>query len=167
MKITMKTSLALLLVLLPVATSHAAESTSAKALAEQIGHIVHSHTLTLKEKDDQISAAVRDAVRAAIANLTDPAEILQATEALTTVAAQAAPKFTHAILVGVDTIPTITSISGALGQIQTANVSAAASAATALIDPGSAKEKKDDDDGDGDDNKPDGDHDKDDISPSH
>jgi hypothetical protein len=176
----MKTCLALLLILLPIAASHAADndpssehhdqaagSKSAKALAEQISHITHSPNLTLKEKDDRVSAAVRAAVSEAIANLTDPAEILKATEELTTAAAQAAPKFTHAIFVGISTIPAVTAISGALGQIQTANVGAAASAATALLDPGSAEKKKDDDDGDGDDNKPDGDHDKDDVSPSH
>jgi hypothetical protein len=177
----MKTRLALLLILLPIATSHAADndtssehhdqaaaSKAARALAEQISHITHSHTLTLRQKDEQVSAAVRAAVDKAIANLTDPAEILKATEELTTAAAQAAPKCTHAILVGVSTIPAVTAISGALGQIQTANVGAAASASVvAAPDPGSNKEKKDDDDGDGDDNKPDGDHDKDDVSPSH
>jgi hypothetical protein len=175
----MKTCLSLLLILLPIATSHAADngpssghhdqaaaSKSAKALAGQISHITHSPTLTLKEKDDQISAAVRDAVSAAIAILTDQADILKAAEELTTAAAQAAPDFTHAILAGVSTIPAIAAISGASGQMQTAVVGAATKSALIAPDPGSKKEKKDDDDGDGDDQKPDGDHDKDDVSPS-
>ena len=176
----MKTCLALLLILLPIATSHAADndppsehhdkaaaSKSAKALAAQISDITHSPNLTLKEKDDRVSAAVRDAVSEAIANLTDPSEILQATEALTTAAAEAAPQFTHAILVGVSTIPAVTAISGAIGQIQTADVDAATKSAAAAFE--SDKVKHDDDDHDKDDRKPDGDHDADDhvVSPSH
>jgi hypothetical protein len=178
----MKTCLALLLILLPIATSHAADndppsehhdkaaaSKAAKALADQISDITHSPTLTLKEKDDRISAAVRDAVNEAIANLTDPAEILKATEELTTAAAQAAPQFTHAILGGVSTIPAVTAISGAIDQIQTADVDAATKAAAAAFDSDSSDKKKDDDDKDKDDRKPDGDHDADDhvVSPSH
>jgi hypothetical protein len=175
----MKTCLAMLLIFLPIATSHAADndpssghhdqgaSKSAKALAGQISDITHSPTLTLKEKDDRVSAAVRDAVSEAIANLTDPADILKATEELTTAAAQAAPNFTHAILAGVSTIPAVTAISGAIGQIQAADVDAATKAAAAAFD--SDHSKHDDDDKDKDDRKPDGDHDADDhvISPSH
>jgi hypothetical protein len=177
----MKKCLALLLILLPIATSHAtdngppsehhdqaAASKSAKALAEQISHITHSPTLTLEEKDDRVSAAVRAAVSAAIASRTDPAEILKATEALTTAAAHAAPHFTRAILAGISTIPAVTAISGAIGQMQTAAVDTATKAAAVASDPDKSK-KKDDDDGDGDDKKPDGDHDADDrpVSPCH
>jgi len=143
----------------------ATTSKSAKALAAQISHIIHSH-LKLEEKDAQVSAAVRAAVNDAIAGLTDPKEILDTTEELTTVAAQIAPKFTGAIFLGIKDIQPVTSISGATGQIQTAIVGAAATATT-LITPENGEKKRDDDDGDGDDSKPDGDHDKDDVSPSH
>jgi hypothetical protein len=178
----MKKCLALLLILLPIANSHAADNDpssehhdqaaawkSAKALAEQISHITHSPTLTLKEKDDRVSAAVRAAVSEAIANLTDPADILKATEELTAAAAQAAPQFTHAILAGISTIPAITAIGGAMGQIQTAVVDAATKSAEAAFESDKSENKKDDDDNDGDDKKPDGDHDADDhvVSPSH
>ena len=174
----MKTCLALLLILLPIATSHAADndtrsdhhdqsatSKSARALADQISDIVHSSTLTLKEKDDQVSAAVRNAVSEAIASLTDPADIIKATEALTTVAAQAAPQFTKAILAGISTIPAVTAISGAMAQIKTADVDAAAKAAAAAFDDSG----KNDDDHDKDKHGEDHDHDKDDrvVSPSH
>jgi DNA-binding NarL/FixJ family response regulator len=146
MKITMKTCLALLLILLPIATSHAADndpsSKCAKALAEQISHITNSPTLTLEEKDARVSTAVRTAVSGAIAKLTDPAEILKATEAQTTAAAQAAPDYTHAILAGVSTIPAITAISGATDQVQTANVAAAATSALVTPDTEDSPMKK-------------------------
>jgi hypothetical protein len=173
----MKTCLALLLILLPIATSYAAENNprsenhdkntetkSAKALADQISDIVHSPTLTLKEKDDQVAAAVRDAVSNAIANLTDPADILQATKELTTAAAQSAPQFTHAILEGISTIPAVTAISGAIDQIKTAVVDTATKAAAAAFDSDNSKH-----DGDKDDHQEDNDHDHDDhvVSPSH
>jgi hypothetical protein len=176
----MKTCLAaLLLILLPVATSYAADNDnrsenrektatakSAKALADQVGDIVHSSTLTLKEKDDQVSAAVRDAVSEAVANLTDPADILKATEALTTAAAKSAPQFTHAILAGISTIPAVTAISGALDQVKTAVVETATKAASAAFDSDSSKH---DNDKDKDKEKEDHDHDRDDrvVSPSH
>ena len=168
----MKTYLALLLILLPIAAGHAAdndtpfenhgkaaESKSAKALAEQISDITHSRTLTLKEKDEQVSAAVKNAIIEAIANLTDPAEILRATEELATVAAEAAPQFTHAILQGISNIPAVTAIDGAMGQIQMAVVNAASKAAEAAFDS----------DHDRDHDHDDHDHDGDDhiVSPSH
>jgi len=174
----MKTCLALL-VLLPIATSHAADndpssehhgkaasSKSAKALADKISDITHS-PLTLEEQDARVSAAVRAAVIEAIANLTDPKEILEATEALTTAAAHAAPQFTGAILKGVSGIQAVIAISGAMDQIQTADVDAATKAATAAFE--SNKEKHDDDDKDKDDRHEDHDHDADDhvVSPSH
>jgi hypothetical protein len=173
----MKTCLALLLILLPIATSYgadndtppgnhdkAAASKSAKALADQISDITHSPTLTLKEKDDQISAAVQSAVSEAIANLTDPSEILAATEELTTAAAQAAPQFTHAIIEGISNIPAITAIDGALGEIKTAVVDTATKAAAAAFDSDNSKHDDDKDKGD-----EDNDHDSDDrvVSPSH
>jgi hypothetical protein len=176
----MKTCLALLLILLPIATSYGAdndtppgnhdktvESKAAKALADQISDITHSSTLTLKEKDDQISAAVQSAVSDAIANLTDPAAILKATEELTTAAAQAAPQFTHAIIEGISTIPALTAINGAVGEIKDAVVDAATKAAAAAFDS-----DHDDHDHDHDhDHDEDHDHDHDDddhvVSPSH
>jgi hypothetical protein len=138
----MKTCLALLLILLPFATSQAADNDTrfgnhnkaAKILAEQISDIIHSSTLTLKEKDDQVSAAVRDAISEAIANLTDSADILKLTEELTTAAAAAAPQFTHAIIEGASAIPAIASIDGAIDQIKAAVVDAAAKAAAAAFD---------------------------------
>jgi hypothetical protein len=172
----MKTCLALLLILLPIATGYAADNhassenhdktadaKSAKALAEQVNDIVHSSTLTLKEKDDQISAAVRDAVSEAVANLTDPADILNATEALTTAAAKSAPQFTHAILEGISTIPAVTAISGAMDQVKTAVVDTATKAAAAAFDSDSSKHDEDKD------HHEDHDHDPDDrvVSPSH
>ena len=154
----MKTCLALLLILLPIATSYGAdndspygnhdktvESKSAKALADQISDISHSSTLTLKEKDDQISAAVQSAVSEAIANLTDPSEILKATEELTTSAAQAAPQFTHAIIAGISTIPALTSINGAIGEIKDAVVDTATKAAAAAFDSDNDDKDKDKD----------------------
>jgi hypothetical protein len=173
----MKTCLALLLILLPIATSYGAdndtpsgnhdktvESKAAKALADQISDISHSSTLTLKEKDDQISAAVESAVSEAIANLTDPSEILKATEELTTSAAQAAPQFTHAIIEGISTIPALTAINGAIGEIKDAVVDTATKAAAAAFDSDSSKNDDDKDKG-----NEDNDHDKDDrvVSPSH
>jgi hypothetical protein len=173
----MKTCLALLLILLPIATSYAADNDSrsenhdhttaaksAKALADQVSDIVHSPTLTLKEKDDQVSAAVRDAVSEAVANLTDPADILKATEELTTAAAQSAPQFTHAILEGISTIPAVTAISGAMDEVKAAVVDTATKAAAAAFDSDSSKH-----DGDKDDHHEDNDHDHDDhvVSPSH
>ncbi len=172
----MKTCLALLLILLPIATSYgadndtphgnhdkAAESKSAKALADQISDITHSPTLTLKEKDAAISAAVQSAVSEAIANLTDPSEIIKATEELTTAAAQVAPQFTHAIIEGISTIPAITAINGAMGAIKDAVVDTATKAAAAAFDSDSSKHDDDDKD------KGDGDNDGDDhvVSPSH
>jgi hypothetical protein len=173
----MKTCLALLLLLLPIATSYAADNDnrfgnhdkpttakSAKALAEQVSNIVHSSTLTLKEKDDQVSAAVRDAVSEAVANLTDPADILKATKELTTAAAESAPQFTHAIIAGISSIPAVTAISGAIDQVKTAVVDTAIKAAAAAFDSDSSKHDEDKDK-----DKEDHDHDKDDhvVSPSH
>jgi hypothetical protein len=172
----MKTCLALLLILLPIATSYAVDNPpssenhgktpaakSAKALADQVSAIVNSSTLTLKEKDDQVSAAVQDAVSDAIANLTDPAEILKATEELTTAAAESAPQFTHAILAGIATIPAVTAISGAIDQVKAAVVDTATKAAAAAFDSDSSKH-----DGDKDQHQEDHDHDHDDrvVSPS-
>jgi hypothetical protein len=172
----MKTCLALLLILLPIATSHAADNDtpsehhdqasatkSAKALADQVSDIVHSPTLTLKEKDDQVSAAVKNAISEAIANLTDPADILKVTEELSTAAAQAAPQFTHAILEGISTIPAVTAINGAISQIQTAVVDAATKAAETAFDSDHDRDRDHDHD------QNDHDHDGDDhvVSPSH
>jgi hypothetical protein len=143
----MKTYLALLLILLPVAASHAADKDTsaenhdqaatldpAKALAEEIGGITNSSTLTLKEKDDQVAAAVQNTISEAIAHLTDPSEILKATLELATTAAKAAPQFTHAILEGISTIPAISAINGAIDQIKAAVVDAATKAAAAAFD---------------------------------
>ncbi|MGA3008453.1 MAG: hypothetical protein ABSE59_11250, partial [Opitutaceae bacterium] len=93
----MRTCLALLLVLLPCAISHAAENASpadhhdqpapsspAKILADQVAGIAHSPTLTLKEKDADILTDVHNAVVAATAHLTDPVDILKVTLELTT-----------------------------------------------------------------------------------
>jgi hypothetical protein len=174
----MKTCLALLLILLPIATSFAAgndsrsenhakttAAKSAKALADQVSDIVHSPTLTLKEKDDRVSAAVRDAVSEAITHLTDPADILKATEELTTAAADSAPQFTHAILEGISTIPAVTAISGAIDQIKTAVVDTATKAAAAAFDSEHDRDRDRDRDHDHEDH----DHDHDDhvVSPSH
>jgi hypothetical protein len=173
----MKTCLALLLILLPIATGYAADNDtrpenhdkttvakSAKTLAEQVSDIVHSPTLTLKEKDDQVSAAVRDAVSEAVSTLTDPADILKATEELTTAAAESAPQFTHAILEGVSSIPAVTAISGALDQVKAAVVETATKATAAAFDSDSSKH-----DDDKDQHNEDQDHDHDDhvVSPSH
>ena len=174
----MKTCLALLLILLPIATSQAADNdrpaenhdqaapNSAKLLADQVGDITHSTTLTLKEKDDQVSAAVRNAINDAIAQLTDPADILKATLELTTAAAKAAPQFTHAILEGISTIPAITALGGAIDQIKAAVVDAATKAAAAAFDSDRSKHDRD---RDRDREREDHDHDRDVhiVSPSH
>jgi hypothetical protein len=142
----MKTCLALLLVLLPVAATYAAGNdtpaeshdkvapTPAKILAGQVGEIADSPTLTPTEKDDQILAAVRNAVIAATAHLTDPVEILKVTLELTTAAARSAPQFTHAIIDAVSTISAITAIDGAVSQLQAAVIDAATKAAAAAFE---------------------------------
>ena len=169
----MKTCLALLLVLLPVAAIHAAENdipfenhdkaapTPAMTLAAQVGDLARSPTLTLKEKNDQILAAVQNAVLAATAHLTDPAEILNVTLDLTTAAAKSAPQFTHAIIDAVSAISAIAAIDGAINQIQAAVVDAATKAAAAAFDSDRSKHDKDD--------ARDHNHDDDDpvVSPSH
>jgi hypothetical protein len=157
----MKACLALLFLLLPVAASHATENAassedqtapadhqpsqpiSAAALAAQVGDIASSPTLSFKEKAEQISTAVRNAVSGATAQLKDPAEVLKIALKFATIAAQAAPQFTDAITNAVLTIPAIATIDGAAAQIQAAVVDAATKAAEAEFASNKPKAPKD------------------------
>lgn len=169
----MKTLLAFLLIILPVAGSYAADNDhhdqdsgsnpTTKALADQIGNIAHSSTLTLKEKDADILTVVHNAVLAATDHITNPADILKITEELTTAAAGSAPQFANAIIDAISNISSITSIHGALNEIKDSVVDAAAKAAEAEFDSDHDRDRDHDhhhgDDDDDDDHHP--------CSPSH
>lgn len=130
----MKVRLALFLFLLPIAATHAADQTGqptpAAAFSAQVSEIASAQAMPPKEKAERISTAVQVAVTGAIAGLKDPAEILQVTLKLATVAATAAPQFTDVIARAISAIPSIAAINGAAEQIQAAVVDAATKAAT-------------------------------------
>jgi hypothetical protein len=127
----------------PVAATYAADhdtpsghhdNNPGKTLADQVGDIAHSGSLTLKEKDDQIATLVHNAVLAATAPLSSPSDILKITEELAAAAAGSAPQFTHAIVDAISNIPAVTAINGALNEIKDAVVDAATKAAQAEFD---------------------------------
>jgi hypothetical protein len=134
----MKARLTLFLFLLPVAAACAADQTGQPAPAAtfpaQVSEIANAPILPLKEKEERISSAVQVAVTSAIAELKDPAEILQVALKFARAAATAAPQFTDAITRAFSAIPSITAIDGAANQIQAAVVDAATkAAATAFL----------------------------------
>ena len=139
----MKICLALLLVFLPFAASHAAQNDPSKVLADQVSDIAHASNLSPKEKDAEIQAAVHAAVVAAIADITNPEEILKISLELTTAAANSAPQYTQSIIGAISTVPAIADIKGALNTIQDAVVDTAAKAAQVAFN--SDKDKHDSD----------------------
>lgn len=142
----MKTCLALLLVLLPVAAGYAADNVpspadhaaasagkpfSARELRAKVSDIARSPALTPAEKKERIAATVRNAVARDVAILKTPREMLRSALRFATIAAEAAPQFADEITHAVLSIPAIAAIDGAAAKIETAVVDAATRAAGA------------------------------------
>ncbi|RFC49777.1 MAG: hypothetical protein DUW69_000878 [Verrucomicrobia bacterium] len=102
----------------PSDPSHNGTPTPASQLADQVKQITADPDIPDKTKAKLIAAAVQQAISNAIAGTTEPAEILQLTVKLTSIATQAAPRFAAAILQAVTTLPAIAAIAGVQAVIE-------------------------------------------------
>ena len=104
------------------------EASSPQAiLATQVNEIASMSGLSRKEKEKRIADAVRLAITAATAGVSDPAQVLAIATSLATAAARGAPQFAQAIVASVGNIAVVTQIDGAFEQIRAAVLTAATS----------------------------------------